>query len=82
MERSHVNRSISFFGLLCSGLIITGCGSGTEQNPSGIDCSGVNPTSLVVGAHTIIDAQTACARIPAASSQGAEYLYLALSTQA
>jgi len=81
MERTHVNRSISFFGLLCSGLIITGCGSGTEQNPSGIDCSGVNPTSLVVGAHTIIDAQTACARIPAASSQGAEYLYLALSTQ-
>jgi hypothetical protein len=81
MERTHVNRSTSFFGLLCSGLIVTGCGSGSEPNPTGIDCSGVGATSLVVGAHTILDAQNACVRVPAASSQGAEYLYLALSTQ-
>jgi hypothetical protein len=47
-----------------------------------VDCSAVNPVSLAVGAHIIQDAQTACIRIPAASAQGAEYLYVALSTQA
>jgi hypothetical protein len=82
MEHTHVNRSTSFLGLLCSGLLVSGCGSGSEPNPPavGVDCSAVQPTILTVGAHTVINAQTACVRIPAASSQGAEYLYLGLST--
>jgi hypothetical protein len=77
-----MNRSTSVFGLLCGAAFAFGCGNGSEPNGPGLDCSAVNPTSLVVGAHIVQDAQTACVRVPAASSQGAEYLYVALSTQA
>jgi hypothetical protein len=82
MERTHVNRSTCFVGLLCCGLIVSGCGSGSEPNPPpGVGCSAAEPTSLTVGAHTVIDAANACVRIPAASSQGAEYLYVAVATE-
>jgi hypothetical protein len=76
-----MNRSTSLFGLLCSAAFAFGCGNGSEPNPTGLDCSAVNPVGLVAGAHAVQDAQTACVRLPAASSQGAEYLYVALSTQ-
>ena len=75
-----MNRSPSVLGLLCGVLIASGCGSGSEPSPVGVDCSAVEPASLVVGAHTVMDAQTACVRIPAPSSQGAEYLYVAVAT--
>ncbi len=81
MEHTHVNRSTSLLGPLCCGLIASGCGSGSEPNPGGLDCSAVQPSTLVAGAHTVIDAKTACVRLPAASSQGAEYLYVALATE-
>jgi hypothetical protein len=78
-----MKRSSSLFGLLCSVVLASGCSNGSEPNPpSGLDCSAVAPLSLVVGGHAVQDAQTACVRFPAASSQGAEYLYVALSTQA
>ncbi|MFL5494081.1 MAG: hypothetical protein ACJ8DC_06815 [Gemmatimonadales bacterium] len=77
-----MKRSTSLFGLLCSAALASGCGNGSEPNPPGLDCSAVDPLSLVVGSHTVQDAQTACVRLPAASSAGAEYLYVALSTQA
>jgi len=68
--------------LLLGGLaFLAGCGGGTEPGPPTLDCSQVSPTSLAVGDHTIIDAaQTACVRLPAAGSGGAEYLYVALAT--
>jgi hypothetical protein len=77
-----MNRFTSLFGLLCSAAFAFGCGNGSEPNDTGLDCSAVNPVSLAVGAHIVQDAQTACVRVPAASLQGAEYLYVALSTQA
>jgi hypothetical protein len=82
LEHTYVNRSPGYLCLLSSVLIASACGGGSEPNPpAGVDCSEVEPTSLVAGAHTVIDAQSACARIPAASSQGAEYLYVAVATE-
>jgi hypothetical protein len=41
----------------------------------------VAPTQLAVGEHVVLDAtQTACIRLPAAGSGGAEYIYAALAT--
>jgi hypothetical protein len=65
-------------GLLVLGLPACG-GTGPDDNPV-VDCSEVDPTSLGVGAHAIIDAaQFGCVRVPAAGPGGAEYLYVALS---
>ena len=67
--------------LLGSAVLLAGCGSGTGPSPSPLDCSAVSPVNLAVGDHTIIDAtQAACVRLPAAGSNGAEYIYAALST--
>ena len=59
---------------------LAGCGNGTEpDNP--LDCSTTPLTNLAVGEHVIVDAtQTACVRLPAAGSSGAEYIYAALAT--
>lgn len=77
-----MNRSPSYLGLLSGVLIFAGCSGGSEPSqPAGVECSRVEPTSLVAGAHTVIEADsTGCTRFPAASSQGAEYLYVAVST--
>jgi hypothetical protein len=68
--------------LLGGAVFLAGCGSSNDNNPPPTtDCSEVAPTSLAVGEHTIVDAaQTGCVRLPAAGSSGAEYLYVALST--
>ncbi|MGH7497606.1 MAG: hypothetical protein ACREL3_02010, partial [Gemmatimonadales bacterium] len=69
--------------LLFGGAGLTvGCSS-TEPKTEPLDCAAVAPTQLAVGEHTIIDAsQTACVRLPAAGSAGAEYIYAALATDA
>jgi hypothetical protein len=64
-------------------VLLAGCGSSNEPNPPPTtDCSQVSPTSLSPGTHTIVDvAQTACIRLPAAASGGAEYIFAALTTE-
>jgi hypothetical protein len=68
--------------LMGGAVVLAGCGSSNDNNPPPTtDCADVTPTNLAVGQHTIVDAaQTACVRLPAAGSGGAEYLYVALST--
>jgi hypothetical protein len=72
--------------LLLGGVtFLIGCsdgGTGPIPPPS-TDCADVAPTNLSVGADTVIDAsQTPCIRLPAAGSDGAEYIYAALATDA
>ena len=73
----------SVVSLLLGGFVfIVGCSS-TEPKIEPLDCQAVAPTHLAVGEHTVIDAsQTACVRLPAAGSAGAEYIYAALATDA
>jgi hypothetical protein len=69
--------------MLLGGVVfLAGCGSNNDNNPPPTaDCSEATPTNIAVGEHTIVDAaQTACVRLPAAGSAGAEYIYVALST--
>jgi hypothetical protein len=69
--------------MICAGtLALAACGSSEPNPPSGVDCSAVAPTTLAVGAFTVLDAsQTACVRIPAAGAQETEHLYVALATE-
>ncbi len=67
--------------LLGGAAFLAGCGSSSEPGPPTLDCAQVAATNLGVGDHTIIDAaQTACVRLPAVGSGGAEYVYAALAT--
>ena len=69
---------------LCAGaLVAAACGGGSEPTqPTGVDCSAVSPTSLAVGASTVLDAsQTACVRFPAPGGVETEHLYVALATE-
>jgi hypothetical protein len=61
-------------------LIAAACGgSGPDDNPTA-DCGGINPTTLAVGEHALIDAaQQGCIRLPAAGASGAEHLYVAVA---
>ncbi|HEU4698881.1 MAG TPA: hypothetical protein VFS40_06865 [Gemmatimonadales bacterium] len=62
--------------------LLAACGGGTEPPPPPTSgCTDVTPTSLEVGAYTVIDPNVAgnCVRIPAAGGGGAEHLYVALS---
>jgi hypothetical protein len=59
-----------------------GDGNGPSNGPI-VDCNQTDPVQLAVGDFTTMDpAEVACARIPAAGSAGAEYLYLAVSAAA
>ena len=69
---------------LCAGaLVAAACGGGSEPTqPTGVYCSAVSPTSLAVGAFTVLDAsQTACVRFPAPGGVETEHLYVALATE-
>lgn len=69
------------FLLFGSAALFVACGSSTENGGNPLDCATTSLTNLQVGEHVIIDAaQTACVRLPAAGSSGAEYIYAALST--
>ena len=76
MTRNHLA-----FLLFGSAVLLVACGSSTEPGGNPLDCSTTSLTNLQMGEHIIIDAaQTACVRLPAAGSSGAEYIYAALST--
>ncbi len=63
-------------------LVLTACGDGGGGPDPTTDCSEVEPTTLGVGDHAIIDASNfGCVRLPAAGASGAEYLYVALSAE-
>ncbi len=66
--------------LLGGAALLVGCSGGTEPNSNPLDCS-VPLTQLAVGEHVVVDAaKTACIRLPAAGTNGAEYIYAALAT--
>ncbi|HET6578661.1 MAG TPA: hypothetical protein VFG66_10070 [Gemmatimonadales bacterium] len=68
--------------LVAGALVAAACSSNEPTPPTGVDCSGVSPISLAVGAFTVLDAsQTACVRIPAAGASETEHLYVALATE-
>jgi hypothetical protein len=68
--------------LVAGALVAAACGSNEPTPPTGVDCSGVSPTTLAVGAFTVLDAsQTACVRIPAPGAAETEHLYFALATE-
>ena len=68
--------------LVAGALVAAACGGNEPTPPTGVDCSGVSPTTLAVGAFTILDAsQTACVRIPAPGASETEHLYVALATE-
>ena len=74
-----MTRAFARWTLLVGVLATAACGN-DDPNPPGTDCSSVEPTVLSAGQFTILDAsETACVRIPGATSQEAEYLYVALS---
>ena len=64
-------------------VILANCsdGTGPGNNPA-LDCSTASVRALALGEHQIIDPlqDGACVRLPAASSAGAEHLYIPLST--
>jgi len=63
--------------------VIAGCSDGTGPGTGpGLTCSQTSVRSLAVGEHQVIDPNQdgACLRLPAASSAGAEYLYVPLAT--
>ena len=62
-------------------LAVLGCGKGDTSPTTTIDCDGVAPTTLAVGAQVIIDPALTqgCLRLPAAGVSGAEHLVVALS---
>jgi hypothetical protein len=68
------------FGLV----LLAGCGDDSSgPNPTVLDCGAVTPTALAVGQSAVLNAaDTACVRLPAASPDGAEYLYVAVATAA
>jgi hypothetical protein len=76
-----VTRAFARWALSAAALALIACGS--EPNPPAtVDCSAVQPTTLVAGQYTIIDAsQTACVRIPGPGSADAQYLYVAAATE-
>jgi hypothetical protein len=64
-------------------MVIAGCTSGTGPNGGPpLDCSQSSVRVLAVGEHQVIDPNQdgACVRLPAASSAGAEHLYVPLAT--
>jgi hypothetical protein len=64
-------------------LMIAGCSDGTGPGPGPtLDCSQATEQTLGVGQHRVIDPTQsgACVRFPAATSSGAEYLYVPLAT--
>ena len=63
--------------------VIAGCSDGTGPGTGpGLTCSQTSVRILAVGEHQVIDPNQdgACLRLPAASSAGAEYLYVPLAT--
>ena len=63
--------------------VIAGCSDGTGPGTGpGLTCSQTSVRSLAVGEHQVIDPNQdgACLRLPAASSAGAEHLYVPLAT--
>jgi hypothetical protein len=64
--------------------LLAGCGDGgVGPSPAVLDCSAVDPTVLAVGQSAVLNAQdTACVRLPPAGQDGAEYLYVAVATEA
>ena len=61
--------------------VLSGCGKGGTSPASTIDCDGIAATTLVVGAHAILDPSLTqgCLRLPAAGASGAEHVVVALS---
>jgi hypothetical protein len=75
-----VTRAFARWTLLVGVLATAACGNDDPNPPGPVDCSSVSPTILSAGQFVILDAsQDACVRIPGATSQEAEYLYVALS---
>jgi hypothetical protein len=67
----------------CAVLVIASCSDGTGPGPGpSLDCSQASVRVLAVGEHQVIDPNQdgACVRLPAASGNGAEYLYVPLAT--
>jgi hypothetical protein len=80
---THVRWLRSLLALSCSLLVVAGCaeGTGPGTGPT-LECSEASLRVLAVGEHQIIDPNQdgACVRLPAASSSGAEHLYVPLAT--
>jgi hypothetical protein len=77
-----VTRIPLVFLLIGGTAFLASCGSSTDSNGNGLDCSSTSATNIAVGEHVTIDAvQNACVRLPGAGSSGAEYIYAALATE-
>jgi hypothetical protein len=64
-------------------MMLASCSDGTGPGPGpALDCSQASVRVLAVGEHQVIDPNQdgACVRLPAASSAGAEHLYVPLAT--